>query len=110
LIEKSFDMPLVYRMPTSKRDPSSPVAKRLIALRESMEMNGPQFAAFIGIDYSRWHNFERGLPLSIAVATLLCKKIPGLSLDWLYQGRPEGLSFALAMRLGVIGDNLPARR
>jgi hypothetical protein len=34
---------------------------------------------------------------------LLCEKVPGLTSDWLYFGKPDGLPVELARRLGEFG-------
>ena len=60
------------------------------------------FAAFLEISNNRYNGFENGLPLSREVAFLIVKKIPGLSLDWLYFGRSEALPLELARRLGEL--------
>jgi hypothetical protein len=74
----------------------SQVAQRLRLLRKAVSGdNQTAFAAKIGIEPRRWNNFERGSPLSKEVAILLARKIPGVSLDWLYLGRLETLPFAL---------------
>lgn len=58
------------------------------------------FAAFLRIEQKRWYNVENGYPLSKDLALLLVQRIPGLSIDWLWLGRPDGLSLSLARRLG----------
>jgi hypothetical protein len=78
----------------------SQVAQRLQLLRKAVSGdNQTAFAAKIGIEVRRWNNFERGSPLSKEVAILLARKIPGVSLDWLYLGRLETLPFALQQEL-----------
>jgi transcriptional regulator with XRE-family HTH domain len=57
------------------------------------------FAKELGISASRWNNFEGGKPLSIEIAQKLVRIIPGLSLDWLYNGERRGLSVELDRRL-----------
>jgi hypothetical protein len=37
---------------------------------------------------------------SIALAQRIVRTFPGVSLDWLYLGRPEGLSCEIAEKLG----------
>lgn len=75
--------------------------ERLIRLRTSHGYEtSTAFAAFLGISSQRMNNFENGMPLSREIAFLLVKKIPGLSLDWLYFGKADGLPIELARRLG----------
>jgi len=75
------------------------IARRLLVLRHYVAGNdhGSQqrFAVRVGIDYKRWHNFERGLPLNRDVAIHLVRAVPGLTLDWLYLGREDGLPMKL---------------
>lgn len=79
--------------------PESAVAKRLRILRAMRQLSGPKFAEELGIEYARWNNFERGYPLPAPIALELCRKFPGLTLDWLYRGRLEGMSFDLVRLL-----------
>ncbi|MBM7482643.1 hypothetical protein ACVWWI_004044 [Bradyrhizobium sp. USDA 3686] len=53
------------------------------------------FCKRIGIEVRRWNNFERGMPLSKSVGILLVQNIPGLTLDWLFQGKADGLPLQL---------------
>lgn len=56
--------------------------------------------AFLGIEYNRYNNIRLGSPLSSEVAIRICQKVPGMTLDWLYFGKPDGLPLDLARRLG----------
>jgi hypothetical protein len=100
-------------MPGKKQtQPKSPVsrdmrvAKRLADLRVAMgkeyENNQYLYATkFLGLDYARYNNWERGLPLPLEPAKKIVEKIPGLTLDWLIRGIPDGLPIHLARKLGV---------
>ena len=80
---------------------SQAIGRRLRLLRQVKGYrHANAFAAFLGIPPSRWNNLERGYPLSIQVALLLCRRVSGLSLDWIYFGRTDGLSERLGQRLG----------
>jgi hypothetical protein len=79
--------------------PEQELSKRLKILRESTQRSGPVFAKWIGIDYPRWNNYERGYALPTPIALILCQKVPGLTFDWLYRGRLEGMTLDLAARL-----------
>ncbi len=94
-----------------QQDPESDeaVVARLKLLREVLGyISGAGFAAFLGISPQRWNNFEVGKPLSKDVALKLVRKVPGISLDWLYRGRAEALSFEMARKLGEFAR--PAER
>ena len=83
------------------------IAGRLLVLRHyvagSDHGSQQRFAQRIGIDYKRWHNFERGLPLNRDVAIHLVRAVPGLTLDWLYLGREDGLPMKLQRDLAEAG-------
>ena len=77
-------------------------AERLKRIRRALSFEtSAAFAAFLEIDSSRYNAFENGRPLSRDVAFRLVRKIPGLSLDWIYFGRSEALPIELARRLGL---------
>jgi transcriptional regulator with XRE-family HTH domain len=58
-----------------------------------------RFAEALGISAARLSNAENGHPLSIEVARLIKNLIPGVTLDWLYDGDEAGLTVALRKRL-----------
>jgi hypothetical protein len=76
------------------------VAQRLLLLQEMVEGTGRgasgRMAQRLGITFHHWYNVLRGSPLSIALAQRIVLNFPGVSLDWLYLGRPEGLSCQIA--------------
>lgn len=83
---------------------NSEVAKRLQALRYHLAGNNQTaFGKRYDIDVKRWNNFERGLSLSKPIAFLLCQKIPGLTLDWLFLGNESGLPVKLQRELVEAG-------
>ena len=85
---------------TQEERPEFTIAERLKLLREAEnEGNQAAFAAKLEISPSRWNNFEKGLPLSKDVAFRLVRKVPGLTLDWLYLAIEDGLTLALRRRL-----------
>ena len=89
------------------------VGRRLRHLREALGyQHGNAFARHLGIMDARWYNLENGYPLSKEVAFLLVQKVSGLSLDWLYYGRTDGLSKGLDKKLGGFpeGPPTPSRR
>src|SRR5215467_7842830 len=86
------------------------VAERLLLLQGAFEGTGrgasARMAECLGITLHRWYNVLRGSPLSIALAQQIVVRFPGVSLDWLYRGRPEGLSCEIAEKLGYGGAHL----
>ena len=92
---------------------SKTVGRRLRHLRQALNYrHANTFAHFLGIADNRWNNLENGYPLSKEVAFLLVQKVSGLSLDWLYYGRTDGLSKSLGQRLGEFPEEplTPSRR
>jgi len=91
-----------YRADGLKRTPL--IAERLLLLQEVLEGTergaSARMAERLGITLHRWYNVLRGSPLSIGLAQRIVLTFPGLSLDWLYFGRPDGLSCPIAERLG----------
>jgi hypothetical protein len=78
-------------------------AERLKRLREMLGYSTAiGFARFLHMVPQRWSNFENGMPLSREIAFRLVRTVPGLTLDWLYFGKPDGLPLDLARRLGEI--------
>lgn len=89
---------------------NAPLARRLRGLRKAIwGDNASAFAASLGISAARWSNFENGYPLSKEIAFKLVQIVPGLTLDWLYFGKPDGLPLELARTLGAVSGRGKAR-
>jgi hypothetical protein len=85
-------------------------AQRLRLVREIAGYEtAAAFARKLDIKLSRYWNFENGLPLSIEVAQIIVRAVPGLSLDWLYNGEERGLSGDLRKRLEAENARTVAR-
>jgi hypothetical protein len=97
-----------HRTDCIKRTPL--VAERLLLLQEVLEGTGrgasARMAERLGITLHRWYNVLRGSPLSSSLAQRIVLTVPGVSLDWLYLGRPGGLSYEIPEKLGY-GRALP---
>jgi hypothetical protein len=80
------------------------VAQRLRLLQEMFEGTGRgaslRMAQRLGIIPTVWSNVLTASPLSIRLAQRIVLNFPGVSLDWLYLGRPDGLSCQIAEKLG----------
>jgi hypothetical protein len=91
-----------HRTDCIKRTPL--IAERLLLLQEVLEGTGrgasARMAERLGITLHRWYNVLRGSPLSSALAQRIVLTVPGVSLDWLYLGRPGGLSCEITEKLG----------
>jgi len=83
------------------------IARRLRILRHHIAGSGhgsrAAFAAQTGIEYKRWNNFERAFPMPRDMAIHLVKTIHGLTLDWIYLGRKDGLPMRLQRELEEAG-------
>jgi hypothetical protein len=78
------------------------VGKRLRALRSVAWADHKQFCGKCGIGLADWNNYEDGRmllpPLS---AGKLVENVPGLTLDWLFLGRTNGLDPDLQSKLAA---------
>ena len=86
------------------------IARRLRILRHHIaggdHGSRARFAVQIGIEYKRWNNFERGYPMPRDMAIHLVRAIHGLTLDWIYLGRQDGMSLRLQRELEEAGKAL----
>lgn len=79
---------------------ASPGARRLRLLRKAEGGdNSTIWAKRMGMTLPQLSNYENGVKLSRDAAILMCKRVPGLTMDWLFMGREEGLSVDLRRRL-----------
>jgi len=62
----------------------------------------------LGVSNQRWSNVTRGLPLGMDLTRRLVTRFPGLTTDWLWFGRTDGMSVAMAkaLRLADVGAGL----
>lgn len=90
--------------PSAAPKKKDPQAQRLTRLREVMGYaTDTAWAAYLEIPVQRWSNVVNGLPVSRDLAFRLVQKVPGLTLDWIYFGKSEGLPLGLARQLGELG-------
>jgi hypothetical protein len=77
------------------------IPKRLKALRLSMGYaTATDFAKFLRLKYKRYNNWECGHPLPVYMAEHICRKCPGVTLAWLYDGDPGEAPLGLIQRTG----------
>jgi len=75
------------------------ITQRVIAVRKAFAKSQMGMGdKLLFVDRSRWNNFERGYPLSLAVAKILHAHY-GISLDWLYFGETGNMSPPLLQML-----------
>jgi hypothetical protein len=92
-----------------RQAPDEGQAERLVRLRLALGYpTATAFSKFLEIGQQRWANYENGFPLSREIIFRLVQSVPGLTSDWLYFGKPDGLPVDLARRLGELGP--PGKR
>lgn len=75
------------------------VGRRLEMLREALGLSSSQIADSLGIQRTYWSRFETGKRVvTEEVAALLCDRF-GVTMDFLYLGRWNGLPLSLAERM-----------
>jgi transcriptional regulator with XRE-family HTH domain len=81
------------------------VGKRLKAIRLASGIERKEFVTRLGVGFADWNNYEDARmlvpPLS---AGKLVDLVPGLTLDWIYLGRPGGLDADLHGKLVAAQD------
>ena len=77
------------------------VARRCLAVHQCVHpaMSQRAFAAWLGVTAPRWNHVVTGMPLSRDLAMTLVRKIPTITLDYLYRGRYAGMHPELIQRL-----------
>ena len=72
--------------------PYRDIGKRLERLREAHDLTQKDWSAKHGFSYTQYNNWEKGvMRITIQNAERLCD-LYGLTLDWIYRGRVDGLS------------------
>jgi transcriptional regulator with XRE-family HTH domain len=73
--------------------------------------NQAEFARQLNISRTRWNNIECGYPMSMQMAYMLTDLVPGLTIEWLTEGRDHYLPPALRARLKSAEASLfPSKR
>jgi hypothetical protein len=79
-------------------------AERLKALWAAYDFpTAAAFARFLDVPATTYNPAETGSRLSIDVATRIVQRMPGITLDYLYFGKLDGLPFEVLRRLGLLG-------
>ena len=75
---------------SQKEESKEEIAKRLKITRVALRFDTQAaFAAKLGenVTPQRWNNYESGRDrLTLNLALAICRKFPGVTLDWLYRG------------------------
>ena len=75
-------------------------AQRMRALRAYLGYaKAKDFAEFLGVSPGSYVHLENGKPISKRIAFALCRKIPGMTLDWVWFGRSDKLPHRFAIEL-----------
>jgi transcriptional regulator with XRE-family HTH domain len=61
-----------------------------------------EFARALGVTKQRINNVLRGSALGRDLAVKMVRRVPGLSVDWLWFGNASGMPVGLATELGVL--------
>jgi transcriptional regulator with XRE-family HTH domain len=88
------------------------IARRIVALRESMGLNQSAFAALIEVSQPAVNNYERAYRRPDLDTAIKIQMKTGVSLDWLYLGERAGLPGRLLATLPDLsaGEAKSARR
>jgi hypothetical protein len=101
--ERAPEQPRVAATESGIQDAA--VAERLVRLRELLGYETPHgFANYIGVDVTELLVVENDLQLGWRLADIIVRKVPGVTLDWLYYGNASGLPLALARALEPAGN------
>ncbi|MBR9861990.1 MAG: helix-turn-helix transcriptional regulator [Rhodobacteraceae bacterium] len=75
------------------------IGKRLKLLRVALGLKPSEISAVLGIERTYWSRFENGRrPVSMDIAVLLVDRF-GVTLDFIYLGKWEGIPFSTAMKI-----------
>jgi DNA-binding transcriptional regulator YiaG len=74
---------------------------RLQAIRVTLHKMTSQraFAAFLGVGYAQYNNWERGWPIPSAYLKIIVDRTPEITGDWLLWGYTRGISSETLARL-----------
>jgi hypothetical protein len=78
-------------------------AERLNRLREAYNYpTDAAFAHFLDLPTTTYSSFLNGAALSRRAVFRIVQRLPGITSDWLYFGKPDGLPFETLRRLGLL--------
>ena len=108
--EKIWKRSVFAAMAQTDPDSDQAVAYRLQVLQEATSPGATQtaFAVKVGIEVKRWNNYLRGLPLPREAATILVRKFPGITYEWLWHGKLDAVPMRLQAELEAAGKRITA--
>jgi transcriptional regulator with XRE-family HTH domain len=96
----SFDNAIVAMKRFPTKSDAAEIQRRLQVVRYLVAGdNQAEFARRLGVSRTRWNNIECGYPMSLNMAYMLTNLVPGLTIEWLTEGRDGYLPAALRTRL-----------
>ncbi len=75
---------------------------RLVAIRGYLGLTPTDMAAEIRVGYTTWKNYEHGFPLPIETGRRIRARVPGMTLDWIYEADASKLPQDLQIALGAL--------
>jgi hypothetical protein len=100
--------------PATKPERVEEIVGQASRLRRLREAHGyattAAFARLLDLPITTYNSFENGAALSRQASFRIVQRVPGLTLDWLYFGKPDGLPLDLARRLGLFEAPAGKRR
>lgn len=80
------------------------IARRLITLREALGHNQSAFAALVEVSQPAMNNYEKGIRRPDLDVAINIQLRTGVTLDWIYLGKRDGLPGRLLERLPILAD------
>lgn len=84
------------------------IAKRLIALRDALGKNQSAFAAMVEVSQPAMNNYEKGLRRPDLDVAIRIQVRTGVTLDWIYLGKRDGLPTRLLELLPDLSEQKAA--
>ncbi len=78
------------------------VGERLRYLREAHGLTQTAIGRQVGASMNRWNNWERGVGRIPVDASAQLVRMYGVTLDWIYLGREEGMRYDLIVKFRAI--------
>ncbi len=76
--------------------------ERLVAIRDYLGLTPADMAAEIRVGYTTWKNYEHGWPVPAPIARRIRARVPGMTLDWIYEADASKMDHDLQIALGAL--------
>lgn len=99
---------LVRMYKTISKSQGEAIRRRLVVIRTHVAGNNQsEFARKLGIERSRWANFELGYPVTLNVLFLMLKAVEGVTIEYIIDGNYDRVKPAkLRHRLQALESEL----